>query len=63
MSYLGDDVVTKVLKFAVEKAKAMQNQTAFQASKPAEGLADFDKEDRPQRRRQDLQEARKFWKK
>ena len=61
--YLGDSVVAEVLKFAVEKVKAQQNQQAFQPQAPSEKpIADFDAPDRPQRRQLDIREWRKYMK-
>jgi hypothetical protein len=68
MKHLGDDVITKVLKYAVEKVKAQQNQQAGAAfsGKPVAPTSDvandLGTEERPKRRMQDLREWRKAMK-
>jgi hypothetical protein len=63
VAYLGEDVVTKVLKYAVDRVKSQQNQQAFQPPVAADPEDDFRGPQHSQRRRQNLQEAKKYWRK
>lgn len=59
MSYLGDDVITKVLKYAVERVKAQENNTAF---KPPVAQTENDlKTQTANDRRRDMRDARKYF--
>ncbi len=62
--YLGDSVITEVLKYAVERVKAQQNQAGYQAPKPVEGGPDvFNPKATPNEKRKEMHDARKFWRK
>lgn len=59
MSYLGDDVITKVLKYAVEKVKAQENNTAFKP--PVQQTENDLKTQTANDRRRDMRDARKYF--
>lgn len=59
MSYLGDEVITKVLKYALERVKAQENNTAFKppVQQPENDLKTQTANDR----RRDMRDARKYF--
>jgi hypothetical protein len=61
MNYLGDDVITKVLQFAVERVKAQQNAQAFKPAAQQSVAEPEEGESRASQRRRDLQESRKYF--
>ena len=62
MSYLGDDIITKVLKYAVEQVKGTQNETAFKAPSGQIPKPAFDENGRMKRVERNHAEVKAFFK-
>jgi len=63
--YLGDEQITEVLRYAVERVKAQQNQAGYEkpAEAPAVGEESYDPKASANKKRQELASVRQFFRK